>query len=179
MLSSSDVFRRSTETIPEPLDFAAGSGGGRFESSFQTLGCLVSRHGRLFVKSHDRERPQGDRDNFPDKTKVEWFERFDGASFCRGKNDPVLGECVYTKHRRTGTADTTLRNGDSKIESNLKGNRFCREIVVDTADDEPKIRFDDQTSLAGDSHKKERRGKNKRKLIRKVVQDGVTARFCA
>jgi len=113
MLSLSDVFRRSTETIPEPMDFAAGSGGGRFESSFQTLGCLVSRHGRLFVKSLDCERPQGDRDNFPDKTNVEWFERFDGASFCCGKNDPVLGECVYTKHRRTGTADTTLRNGDS------------------------------------------------------------------
>jgi hypothetical protein len=51
LLSSSDFFSRSTETIPEPLDFAAGSGGGSFESSFQAFGCLVSRHGRLFVKS--------------------------------------------------------------------------------------------------------------------------------
>jgi hypothetical protein len=55
LLSSSDVFSRTTETIPDLVDFSAGSEGDSFESSFQTFGCLVSRYGRLFVKSLRRE----------------------------------------------------------------------------------------------------------------------------
>ena len=55
LLPSSDFFRRSTETSSDIVDFSAGSGGDRFERSFQTFGCLVSRQGRLFVKSHNRE----------------------------------------------------------------------------------------------------------------------------
>ena len=55
LLPSSDFFRRSTETSSDIVDFSAGSGGDRFERSFQTFGCLVSRQGRLFVKSLNRE----------------------------------------------------------------------------------------------------------------------------
>ena len=55
LLSSSDFFSRSTEAHPDPFDFPAGSRGDRFESSFQTLGCLVLRYGRLFVELFDRE----------------------------------------------------------------------------------------------------------------------------
>ena len=51
----SDFFSRSTEAIPEPLDFSAGSRGDIFQCFFQTFGCLVLRHGRLFVKSLNRE----------------------------------------------------------------------------------------------------------------------------
>ena len=43
------------KTIAELLDFSVGSGGDSFESFFQTFGCLVLRHGRLFVKSLNRE----------------------------------------------------------------------------------------------------------------------------
>ena len=55
LLSSRDVFSRTTETIPDLVDFSAGSWGDSFESSFQTFGCLVSRYGRLFVKLLRRE----------------------------------------------------------------------------------------------------------------------------
>jgi hypothetical protein len=54
LLSLSDFFSRSTTAIPDTFDFAACSGGDRFErfeSFFQRFRCLVSRYGRLFVKS--------------------------------------------------------------------------------------------------------------------------------
>ncbi len=53
------VYSRSTEPIPEPLDFSAGSGGNNFESSFSTCGCLVSRHGRVFVESPTASEDRG------------------------------------------------------------------------------------------------------------------------
>ena len=56
LLSSSDFFSRSTEACLDLVDFCASSGGDSFKSSFQTFGCLVSRHGRLFVKSLNRNR---------------------------------------------------------------------------------------------------------------------------
>ena len=40
---------------------SAGSGTDRFESSFQTFGCLVSRHIRLLVKSFNRAWKNRDR----------------------------------------------------------------------------------------------------------------------
>jgi hypothetical protein len=80
------------------MDFAAGSGGGRFESSFQTLGCLVSRHGRLFVKSHDRERPQGDMSDhrgtgtiFPTKRTLNGLSDLTELHFVVGKMIQSLG----------------------------------------------------------------------------------------
>ena len=33
----------------------------------------------------------------------EWFERFGGSSLCRGKNEPVPGECEQEIERRKGT----------------------------------------------------------------------------
>jgi hypothetical protein len=59
LLSSSDVFNRSTETIPDLVEFSAGAGGDSFGRSFQTFGCLVLRYGRLFVKSLNREDQGG------------------------------------------------------------------------------------------------------------------------
>jgi hypothetical protein len=61
----------------------------------------------------------------------------------------------------------------------LEGNGSLREIVLDPALDDQKIGFDDQTSFTGDSNEKARHAKNKRKLIRKMLQDGMIARFCA
>ena len=61
----------------------------------------------------------------------------------------------------------------------MEGNGSFREIVLDPALDDQKIGFGDQTRFAGDSHEKAHHAKNKRKLIRKVLQDGMTARFFA
>ena len=58
-MSSSDVFSRSTETIPDLVAFSAGAVGDSFESFFQTFGCLVLRYGRLFVKLCNREDQGG------------------------------------------------------------------------------------------------------------------------
>ncbi|RLS75023.1 MAG: hypothetical protein DWI02_13200 [Planctomycetota bacterium] len=58
-MSSSDVFNRSTETIPDLVEFSAGAGGDSFGRSFQTFGCLVLRYGGLFVKSLNREYQGG------------------------------------------------------------------------------------------------------------------------
>ena len=36
----------------------------------------------------------------------EWFERFGGSSLCRGKNEPVSGECEQEIERRKGTGSS-------------------------------------------------------------------------
>ena len=99
-------------TIPALVEFSAGSGGDNYESFFQTSGCLVSRHGRLFVQSFDREdqarevalltRTERDRHNFPGKKNVEWFERSGAGRTRTGAADGVSPRSSMRRAGRGG-----------------------------------------------------------------------------
>jgi len=50
------------------------------------------------------QRSEGDSDSFPSKTLSEWFERFGGSSFIRGKNEPVPERSTVTEIPGNGTS---------------------------------------------------------------------------
>ena len=100
MLSSGDFFSRSTGNSPDPLGFSAGLGGNNFERFFQTFGCLVSRHGRLFVESLNREGDQsGTGTVFLTKQTSNGLSDLAGLHFVAGKNETFPGEWSSARGR--------------------------------------------------------------------------------
>ena len=73
-----------------PFDFSVSSGGDRFENSFLTFGCLISRYGRLFVESLNREDHRARKNEDRHRGRSQWSR----LRIAEERGHPVLPQSV-------------------------------------------------------------------------------------